>query len=278
MKKLIVLALAALTLSANAQDFPKPSPLAKTYQRVGLTDVEIVYSSPAVKGRKVFYDVVKVNELWRTGANRATVLSVSQNITFGDVDVPAGEYALFSIPGESKIQFILNTNTDQGGTGSYDPKLSVGTATTDFMTVKGANVERLQFTIENTTLDGADLVMSWADRKAVVHMKMDTKSAAAILMRERSAELDDEQFSLYSDAASYYLELGDSRLAVEYAEKSVELNKKFWNMHTLAKAYKLNGQNEKALQTAEKSLELSKAANYQPYIEMNEKLIAELKK
>jgi tetratricopeptide (TPR) repeat protein len=120
--------------------------------------------------------------------------------------------------------------------------------------------------------------MSWADRKAVVHMKMDTKSAAAILMRERSAELDDEQFSLYTDAANYYLELGDAQLAVAYAEKSVELQKKFWNTHTLAKAYKLNGQNEKALKTANESLVLSQKAEYQAYIEMNEKLISELKK
>lgn len=277
MKKLIVLALAACTLCANAQDFPKPSPLAKTYQRVGLTDVEIEYSSPAVKERKVFGEVVKLNELWRTGANSATVLSFSENVTFGDADVPAGEYALFSIPGEDKIQFFLNTNTDQGGTGSYDPKLTIGSATVDLSKTK-TNVERLRFTIENTTANGADLVMSWANRTAVIPMKMSTSSQAETRMKEKMVAMTEDEFDLYSGAASYYLEEGDARSAVEWAQKSVEMREKFWNTHTLAKAYKLNGENDKALKMAQQSLMLSQKAEYQPYVEMNQKLIAELEK
>lgn len=277
MKNLLVLAMFAFSLIANAQDFPKPSPMAKTYQMVGLTEIEIAYSSPGAKGREIWGDVVPFDKMWRTGANMATVVSFSTYAVFGEVEVPAGEYALFSIPSKDKIQFMLNKNTDQGGTGSYDEALTIGSVTVDLE--KGnSKVERLQFTIENTTVNGADIRMSWSDRTCVIPVKVKTQSLAEENMKAKMDMFENGEFRMYNDACNYYLEAGMNKKAVEMGEKSCVLQKKFWNTHALAKAYKKIGDNENAIKMAQESLALAKAAEYQPYVKMNEEMIAELSK
>ncbi len=275
MKKLLLIAFVAFGLSTYAQDFPQPSPLAKTYQMVGLNEIEVEYSSPGVKGREIFGDLVPFDKLWRTGANMATVISFSQDCKFGDMSVSAGSYALFTIPSDGKIGVILNRNTDQGGTGSYDENLNIGQFVTDFPATKGQNVERLIFTFQNTTSTGSELKMEWADRSFVVPITVSTETAVLDNMKSKLEEYSGE-YRVYNSVANFYLEQENGEKAVEMAEKSVELEKKFWNVHTLAKAYKMNGDKDKAIATAKQSMELAEKASYQPYIDLNKKLIAEL--
>ncbi len=275
MKKLLLVAFVAFGLSTYAQDFPQPSPLAKTYQMVGLNEIEIEYSSPGVKGREIFGDLVPFDRLWRTGANMATVISFSQDCKFGEISVPAGEYALFTLPSSEKIGVILNKNTDQGGTGDYDEHLNVGQFVVDFNKTKGQSVERMIFTFQNTTSTGTELKMEWADRSFVIPITVATEAAVLGNMKSKLDEYSGE-YRIFNSVANFYLEQEDGAKAVEMAEKSVELEKKFWNVHTLAKAYKMNGQKDQAIETAKLSMELAEKAKYQPYIDLNQKLIKEL--
>ncbi len=71
-------------------EFPQPSPSATVKERVGLTDVEIEYSRPGVKGRKIFGGLVPFGEVWRTGANSATKITFGTEVNFGGTQVPAG--------------------------------------------------------------------------------------------------------------------------------------------------------------------------------------------
>jgi len=89
-------------------DFPAPSPAATVKQRVGFTDIEVNYSRPSMRGRKIFGSLQPYGEIWRTGANNATKITFSTPVKFGGAEVPAGSYALFSIPGESEWTVILN--------------------------------------------------------------------------------------------------------------------------------------------------------------------------
>src|SRR5262249_62129157 len=77
---------------------PRPSPQAKLSQTVGLTEISIEYSSPGVKGRKIWGALVPFGQLWRAGANQATKVTFSKDGTVGDTPVPAGSYAFFAIP------------------------------------------------------------------------------------------------------------------------------------------------------------------------------------
>src|SRR5690349_17359739 len=100
--------LASATWAQNALQFPAPSPTGTIKQRVGLTDIEVVYSRPGAKGRTVFGSLVPYDALWRTGANASTDITFSTDVKLGGAAVPAGTYALFTIPGKSEWTVIIN--------------------------------------------------------------------------------------------------------------------------------------------------------------------------
>lgn len=273
MKKVLILAMMAITFGANAQTFPQPSPLAKVYQVVGLNEMEIVYSSPAVRERKIFGEMLPNDVLWRTGANSATTLTASQKFMVGDKEVEAGTYSIFTIPADKEITFILNSDT-KASEGSYDEKKDVARVKVPFNNGE-KNMERMHFAFVNTTPNGADIMFNWADRSFVVPVKVMTDESVKKNYDAKLKEYEGE-FSLYSDAANYYLETGNNKLALEMAKKSTNMNKKFWNTHTLAKAYLANGDKKNAKIAAQESLKLAKEANYDHYIKLNEKMISEL--
>ncbi|MFT5972280.1 MAG: hypothetical protein ACJAXD_000575 [Cryomorphaceae bacterium] len=275
-KSVLVLAFAIATLFSAAQDFPAPSPLAREFQMVGLTEMEVEYSRPGVKDRVIFGDLIAFDKLWRTGANSASKITFSNDVSFNGTAVEAGTYAIFTIPMKDKIKVMLNSNADQGGTGKYDESLNV--ATTEVPFVKSAQkVERMSFSFENVEDSKVDLVFAWSNMMFSVPVTVDTDALVVASMDAKMKEIDG-LFGFYEDAASYYLANDRDKVkALEMAKKSAEIKEVFWNMHTLAKAYKANGDMKMAKQTAMKSLEMSKEAEYEPYIKMNEKMIAEMK-
>lgn len=98
----------------------RKSPKAITTQEIGQTMVSIEYSQPSVKDRKIWGGLVPYNKIWRTGANEATVLTLSKDILIEGHEVPKGKYALFTIPGKEKWTIILNTDHDQWGAYKYE--------------------------------------------------------------------------------------------------------------------------------------------------------------
>ena len=93
---------------------PQPSPGATVYQKIGTTDVTINYSRPGVKGRTIWGGLVPYNELWRTGANASTNIEFSTEVVIEGKKVPAGKYALFTIPTEKEWTIIINKKWEQG--------------------------------------------------------------------------------------------------------------------------------------------------------------------
>lgn len=163
----------ACTLQLQAQDKPAASPLGKVYQRVGVTDVEVAYSRPGVKGRSIFAaeGLVPYGKLWRTGANQATKISFSTDVMIGGKTVPAGTYAIFSIPGASEWTVIFNSNPDQGGTGNYEESKDVVRVT--------AASQELPFSVENFTIGfnnvqstSAELIIYWDTALVSVPIKV----------------------------------------------------------------------------------------------------------
>src|SRR5688572_15047854 len=100
MKKLIFAMMAACCfLIADAQlNTPAPSPSQTVKQDFGLASIELAYSRPGVKGRKIFGDLVPYGQVWRTGANYPTTITFGDDVTIGGVKLPAGKYGLVTIP------------------------------------------------------------------------------------------------------------------------------------------------------------------------------------
>jgi len=93
----------------------RPSPPASTSGKVGDATVTITYSSPSVKGRKVWGELVPYGKVWRAGANEATLFETDKSIKIEGKDLPAGKYSIYAIPGEKEWEIIFNSETGQWG-------------------------------------------------------------------------------------------------------------------------------------------------------------------
>jgi hypothetical protein len=157
---LLLGALVLGTFSANAQDDKsnRPSPPAEASGTVDGTDITINYSRPSVKGRTIFGELEPYGKVWRTGANEATTFEVSTDVEIEGKPLPAGKYALFTIPTEDDWTVIFNKTPDQWGAYDYDEaqdalRVEVTPEETDEPT------EQLTFEIG----DDGEVTMMWAN-------------------------------------------------------------------------------------------------------------------
>jgi hypothetical protein len=116
-------AYAQTTMPAPAKDAPKPSPAATATGKIGATEVRVSYSSPGVKGRKIFGGLEPYGKVWRAGANEATTVEFSKDVKVEGQALPAGKYGFFVIPAEKdKWTVIFNKVPNQWGAFKYDEK------------------------------------------------------------------------------------------------------------------------------------------------------------
>lgn len=148
--------------SATAQDKKdRPSPPASTSKEVGSAKIEIDYSSPAVKGRKIWNtDLVPYNKVWRTGANEPTKITVSEDVMVEGKELKAGTYALFTIPAENEWTIIFNKNHQQWGAFDYSEDEDVLRVKTKPRKSNEMN-ERMKFDIKEKGNNKAEVVLAW---------------------------------------------------------------------------------------------------------------------
>ena len=116
----ILIAVVMASTSLLAQQKPVLSPPGEASVKFddGKT-VAIKYSRPSMRGRKIFGELVPYGKVWRTGANSATSLTTDTTLDIGGTTVPAGNYTLYTVPGEKSWELIVNKQTGQWGT-NYD--------------------------------------------------------------------------------------------------------------------------------------------------------------
>ena len=128
-KNLMIAAALVLTTSLFAAEAKKPlSPPATAKATIAGKQISIDYSAPSKRNRVIFGELVPYGKVWRTGANAATTLKTSANLTIGDLEVPAGTYTLYTIPTEKDWTLIVNKQNGQWGT-DYDEKQDLGRVT-----------------------------------------------------------------------------------------------------------------------------------------------------
>jgi len=121
MKKIFITSLAAFTLLTTEAQLktPAPSPTQTIKQDFGLASVELSYSRPGMKGRKIFGDLVPFEKVWRTGANNATTLTFGEEVTIGGTKIKAGKYGLLAIPNKKNWTLIISKQTDVTSPADY---------------------------------------------------------------------------------------------------------------------------------------------------------------
>jgi len=247
-------AVAAAVSPALSQtiEVPAPSAKAKVEQRVGITDFSVDYSSPAVRGRKIFGGLLPFDKLWRTGANASTKLTASRDFTFGETAVPKGTYSVFSIPGASSWTVILNKNADASAD-EYDAKNDAARVTVTPAAI--AARERMTFLFSDTTDSAARLDLEWDTVRISVPIKVDTQ---AQVMASIDTTMADAWRPSYQ-AGRYVVESGGNLdTALQYLDTSIGIKSTWWNNWWRAQALAKKGRTADAIAAGEKALQLGK--------------------
>ena len=159
----LALAVSIVVLRAQQDKSKRPSPPAKaTLDLGGGQSVTVDYSSPRLKGRSVGKEVASYGQVWRTGANEATTLVATTDISLGGTAVPAGSYTIFTIPDQSKWVLIVSKKTGEWGTDYPGPSNDLGRV--------DMKVSALPSPVENFTIsfDKGSMNLDWGNTRAAV--------------------------------------------------------------------------------------------------------------
>jgi tetratricopeptide (TPR) repeat protein len=277
MKKLFLLVAASyIFFSSEAQQLntPQPSPTANVKQNFALSSIEISYSRPGVKGRKVFGDLVPYGKVWRTGANNATTITFGEDVMVGGKKVPAGKYGLLTIPGENEWTVIISKQTTVTSPADYKQDQDVVRVTTKPEKIP-FSIETFMINIDNIKSNSCEIAFGWENVYASIPVTADVESKVMEQIKN-SMENDNRP---YFNAALYYIDNGkDLNKAVEWLDKAYAQNPEaFWVLYQKARAQKMLGKKTDALATSNKSIEIAKKAKNDDYVALNEKLQKEMK-
>lgn len=277
--KLILLAFlfAGFTGFAQQIQMPQASPSAKIAQQVGLTQVTVDYSRPSTKGRKIFGELVPYGEVWRTGANSATIFNFSTEVMIDGKKVPSGSYALYSIPGKSVWTMVLSKNTQLWGSIGYS-------ASDDLLrwTVPASKTskkyETFEISFNKLTDNSADVSLKWEQTRVDFTI---TTEVDPIVMADIQKQVIDTKTTnpalLYQAASYYFTNNKDLPQAYEWIKASTDSDPKYWTMHLRAKIELAMGLKTDALESANKSKAMAMEAKNPDYVGLNERLVKTIK-
>jgi len=277
MKRLLFSAIAAFMLTSGIAQVktPAPSPTQTVKQDFGISSIELSYSRPGIKNRKLYSDIAPAGEVWRTGANNATVLTFGDEVIIGNTKVPAGKYGLLSIPGKKEWVLIISKQTNVTSPAAYKQESDVVRVTVPVTKLK-KSVETFTIEFANIKSNSCELQLSWGN--SAVSLPITTDIDSKIMASIDAAMKTDKP--PYAAAAQYYMDNGkDLNQALTWFNKAVEQQPDaYWLQHQWANCLAKLGKKNEATAAAERSKELAAKAQNQDYVKMNDKLLAELKK
>ncbi len=253
---------------------PQPSPAAMIMQTVGLTDITVKYHSPCIKGREVWGKLVPFNQVWRTGANEATLITFSDPVTINGENLAAGTYSLFSLP-ESVNSWVIifNKNTTLWGTEGYN-------AVEDVLRVKAQAQaapfhESFMFAFSDHTVDSGVLSFFWEKLQVSVKIGVETDKKAMLLLREDLQKAKPDDWQVYARATEYLIQKNrDHETALTWIDRSLSINDNFYNNWLKAQLLALKDEYDEAVNLGKKAMKLGKKSQdeykkYESDIERN---------
>ena len=273
-KKFFIALLFVGVISANAQiKTPAPSPFSKVEQVVGLTDVTLEYSRPAMRGRTIFGNLVPFDKIWRTGANARTKITFSDDVTIEGDTLKKGTYAIFTKPAADSWEVYFYTDYAGGGAPRNwdDSKVALKTtAKTESMPMP---VQSFTMSFDDLTDASAVIGMLWENTYVGVKFNVPTD---AIASKSIESVMSGPSANDYNNAASYYRKNGkDLKQALIWSTKATELNKNaFWMMREKSLIHAAMGDKKGAIEAAKKSMEVAEKAGNAAYVKMNKESIA----
>ena len=277
MKKIFLFLFAVvLSGSVSAQiQVPQPSPFSKVEQVVGLTNVTLEYSRPAMRGREIFGNLVPFNEKWRTGANANTTIAFDTEVSIAGKTLPAGKYAIYTVPKENEWEVIFYKKTDNWGLPAEWNEAEVAlTASAEVMQLP-FDMETFTIGLDELKSDSAILHFIWDNSVAVLPIEVPTDEIAMASIEkvmENKPTAND-----YFAAASYYHDQGkDLETAYKWIQKAVEVEEPaFYILRKKSLIEADMGKKEEAIKTARASLAAAEKAGNKDYVKMNQDSLKE---
>ena len=240
-------------------EFPAASQHSVVKQRVGLTDIEIDYSRPNKNGREIFGGLVPYRKLWRTGANAPTKIKFSKPVTLGGKEIPAGEYALFTIPTADEWTIIVSKDAKVQSAADYKEENDAAR----FTAKREPNPVTIEtFTIGLADVKGASATLNFLWDKTRVPVKLTTGD-----VEEVSRQLDEvvnsgtplDPRTAYQAAAFYYDNNKDMNQAAKWIDQALEKNPDAYFMHyKKAQIQARLGNKKEATASAQKAIDILK--------------------
>lgn len=260
---------------------PQASPFSKTEQVVGLTNVEIEYSRPGVKGRTIYGDLVPFGKHWRTGANANTIIDFNNDVEINGKKLTAGKYALFTTPKADSWDVIFYNDTNNWGLPQKWDDAKVALTTTVKPVALSGSVETFTIEVSNITNNSATLDLVWEKTRVSVPFNVPTQDLA---MASIEKTLAGPSMSDYFSAAQYYYQSDkDMKKALLWINNAVSMtpagkDTPFWYLRLKSLIQAKLGDKKGAIETAKYSLEGAKKAGNADYEKMNKESIAEWSK
>ena len=278
---IFTLLLFTVNLSFSQINTPRVSPASEVEQMVGLTEIEIEYSRPSMRGREVFGNLVPFGKVWRTGADNSTKISFDTDVIISGKTIQSGTYSIFSIPNKESWEIIFYSDVELWGVPrDWSENKIVFSSMFDVKKLKKSNtVETFTISFNDLTNNDVNMSISWENTSVDIKIEVPTRSMVESDINK--VLTDNPKSSDYYAAAVFYrqenINLGK---ALEWMNKAIEMNEspRFWQYRQQSLIMAANDKFADAVDAAKKSLNLAIEADNQDYIKMNRESIAEWSK
>ena len=278
---IFTLLLLTVNLSFSQINTPRFSPATEIKQMVGLTEIEVKYSRPSMRGREVFGNLVPFGKVWRTGADNSTKISFDTDVIISGKTIQSGTYSIFSIPNKESWEIILYSDVELWGVPrDWSENKIVFSSMFDVKKLKKSNtVETFTISFNDLTNNDVNMSISWENTSVDIKIEVPTRS---MVESDINKVLSDNPKSsdYYAAAVFYRQENINLDKALEWMNKSIEMNEspRFWQYRQQSLIMAANDKFADAVDAAKKSLNLAIEADNQDYIKMNRESIAEWSK
>lgn len=266
-------------LFSQRLNVPTLSPFSEIKQEIGLTEISISYARPSAKGRKVMGNLVPYGEMWRTGANASTKLTVSETVKIAGNELPAGTYAIYTIPNANEWTIIIHkkTNFRSIAGGKVKPENDAFR-----FTVKPLHnplaVETFTMQFTAITTKSCTLQLAWANTIIPIPIEVEVDSKIDAQMAEFLKTPKTTSHGVYFRAAEYYLhnqkDLDQSMEWIDAALVKSENNFRYGLLKS--KIYAAQGDKNKAIETVKTANDWAKAADNKNYMGQTKVYLASL--
>jgi len=271
----IVIILSVLTLHLHAQNLKVPtlSPFSEIKQEVGLTEINLSYARPSAKGRKVMGELVPFGEIWRTGANASTKLTFSEEVSINGNTLPAGTYALYTIPNQNEWTIIIHKKTNMRSIAGGKVKPENDAFRFSVKPIYNPlKVETFTIQFTDVTTNSCHVQLSWENIviKFPIEVEVDKKIDAQIAELLKTPEKTGHR--VYFRAAEYYLNNGkDLNQAMNWIDKALSKSENNFRYGLLkSKIYTAQGNSALAISTVKTANDWATTAKNNNYIKQTQ--------